>query len=59
VAVATAEADYKVEIEKCEALPSEQQGSCKDVAEATLEAAKLRAQAERDDADRAAEALKN
>ena len=42
-ALAKAEGDHKVEIERCEALPGDQQKACKDKADATYEAAKAAA----------------
>jgi hypothetical protein len=42
-ALAKAEGDHKVAIERCEALPAEQQEACKDEADAAYEAAKAAA----------------
>lgn len=42
-AMAKAEGEHKVAIERCEALPSDQQTACKDEADATYEAAKAAA----------------
>lgn len=42
-ALARAEGDHQVAIEQCEALPAEQQKSCKDEADAAYEAAKAAA----------------
>lgn len=42
-AIAKAEGDHKVAIERCEALPGDQQKACKDEADATYEAAKAAA----------------
>jgi hypothetical protein len=43
-AMATAEGDHKVAIERCEALPGDQQKACKDQADADFEAAKAAAE---------------
>ncbi len=59
LAVAKAEADYKVASEQCTALPSGQQGSCKDAAKSDLDTAKSRAAKVRDDAESSAKDLKN
>jgi regulator of protease activity HflC (stomatin/prohibitin superfamily) len=42
-AIAKAEGDHKVAMERCEALPGDQQKACKDEADATYEAAKAAA----------------
>ena len=44
VADAKAKADYDIEKQKCDALPSAQQGACNDAAEAAYDAAKARAE---------------
>jgi hypothetical protein len=43
-AMATAEGDHKVAMERCEALPGDQQKACKDQADADFEAAKAAAE---------------
>ena len=48
VADAKAKADYDIEKQKCDALPSEQQGACNDAAEAAYDAAKARAEQTKD-----------
>ena len=42
-AIAKAEGEHKIAIERCEALPGDQQKACKDEADATYEAAKAAA----------------
>ena len=42
-ALTRAEGDHKIAVERCEALPGDQQQACKDEADATLEAAKAAA----------------
>ena len=43
-AMAQAEGDHKVALERCEALPEDQQEACKDQADADFEAAKAAAE---------------
>ena len=59
MAVTKAEAENKVAREKCEALPSATQGSCKDAADADLKAAKARAAKDRDDAKTSAQSMRH
>jgi hypothetical protein len=54
VAITQAEGDHKVALQKCDTMPAEQQGDCKNAADAAYDAAKTRAQQERDNAEQAA-----
>lgn len=54
VAITQAEGDHKVALQKCDTMPSDQQGDCKNAADAAYDAAKTRAQQERDNAEAAA-----
>jgi hypothetical protein len=48
LAITNADGEYKVQIERCEALEGDAQDSCKETAEAELKAAKVRAEQARD-----------
>ncbi len=58
VAIAQADADLKVSLEKCNAMPSGQAGACKDQANATHEIAKANAKRALDDAQAVAKDTK-